>query len=83
MRNMGVALVLSACALIGGCSKSEQPFEGEEPPSVEDYKDVLERRVKSSSGADINIEQELTKYKNSSDINKKELYELQLTLLNR
>ena len=77
-------LIVAALVLCAGCTKEETP-EAKAPekrppielptPSVGAYKKLLEKRESSVGGANINIMQEVSKYQNASDAEKRQLYD--------
>lgn len=63
--------------LILGCGKSEEKYEIVVPdpvPTASDYRQVLEKRITSSDGANINVRQEVNAFENASDAEKREMY---------
>ena len=48
---------------------------GDAPPTPEEYRVLLEQRVASVDGADINIRQEVCRFENATDEEKFELYD--------
>ena len=89
MKHIGLAIILSASAVICGCDATEKkpipamPPAPEKAPAAEQYRALLEKRVRSCGGADINIMKEVSKYNNSSDEGKKALYKEAESLLKR
>ena len=71
-------LIVAALVLCAGCGEKEPPREPQPTspttPSVADYKALLEKRASSVDGANINIMQEVGKYENATDEEKRELY---------
>jgi hypothetical protein len=62
---------------IVGCGRSEEPRESvvyNPVPSVSEYRQVLEKRIASSDGANINVRQEVNAFENASDAEKREMY---------
>ena len=77
MKRIVYALIVTATVICAGCEKRE-PTLGDsapqKPPSVLEYKKLLERRVSSVDGAKINIPQEVSTYQNASDDEKMRLF---------
>lgn len=69
-----LASTVVACFLLGGCS---EPLQSSQPkvPTAAEYRALLERRIRSSGGADIDVQKAVSEYKNSSDEKKKSLYQ--------
>jgi len=81
MKKIMYSLAIAASAFCLGCEKSE-PDTPPEPhtPSTAEYKALLEKRVSSVKGAEINIRQEVGKFENASSAEKRKLYETQKSL---
>lgn len=56
-----------------GCGDDSQPRSSSVQP-VSEYKKLLEKRVDSVDGANINIRKEVSRYENASDEDKRSLY---------
>lgn len=69
MKRIMYSLAIAASAFCLGCGKSEP-----DTPSAAEYKAILEKRVSSPGGANINIRQEVSRFQNASDAEKRELY---------
>ena len=76
MKRIMYLLAIAVSALCLGCGKSDGPVPPSEPytPSAAEYKALLEKRVSSPGGANINIRQEVGKFENASAAEKRELY---------
>lgn len=75
MKRIMYLLAIAVSALCLGCGKSE-PDTPREPytPSTAEYKALLEKRVSSVDGANINIRLEVGKFENASPSEKRDLY---------
>ena len=81
MKKIMYSLTIAISAFCLGCGQSETDSPTETPtPSTSEYKDLLEKRASSPSGAKINIRQEVGKFENASSAEKHELYETQKSL---
>ena len=76
MKKIMYSLAIAASAFCLGCGKSDEPTPSSEPytPSAAEYKALLEKRVSSPGGANINIRQEVSRFQNADDAEKRELY---------
>lgn len=89
MKHVGLAIILSTSAVVCGCDAHEKkpipatPPAPEKTPAAELYRALLEKRVRSCDGADINIMKEVSRYKNSSNDEKTALYKKAEALLKR
>lgn len=88
MKKLIYSLVLASSVLCIGCSQEERdPLEelredlrkaAEEAarvPASSEYRALLERRKTSVDGANINILQEVSKFENATDEEKRKLYD--------
>ena len=81
MKRIIYSLMTAAVVFCVGCGQKER---GAAPSSTEtlqptvptegQYRALLEKRAASVDGANINIKQEVSKYANASDAEKRELY---------
>ena len=75
MKRIMYSLAITASMFCLGCGQSEpDPMPEPSTPSKAEYKALLEKRVSSVDGANINILQELSKFDNASPAEKRELY---------
>lgn len=78
MKKLIYTTSLIASLFIVGCGSEEEraPQQVVQPsvPSVSAYRTLLEKRAASVDGANINVRQEVGKYENASDEEKRELY---------
>jgi len=76
MKRIMYSLAIAASAFCLGCGKSDKPVPSSKQytPSAAEYKALLEKRVSSPGGANINIRQEVSKFENASAAEKRELY---------
>lgn len=73
MNKFFCAFTIAVSLLVVGCSGDDDDTQVPEPsqeskaPTVSEYRQVLEKRIASPDGANINIRQEIGKFENASD----------------
>lgn len=69
-----IVLALLACGC-GEKDRSETPIAPDPVPTVSAFRQILEKRISSADGAEINVRQEVGKFENASDAEKRKMFE--------
>lgn len=83
MKRIMYLFAIGALVLCQGCGEEPNvPHQSSATPTTAAYKALLEKRKSSVGGANINIRQEVSKFQNASDAEKRDLYNQVNALVN-
>jgi len=79
MNRILFALTIASSLIVAGCGEGEDPQPTAQSPAphvptVAEYRQILEKRISSTDGANINVRQEIGKFEKASDADKISMY---------
>lgn len=73
MKIIYILAIVSSILVIGCRKKEEKPSDPVR--TTTEYRELLEKRITSPNGANINVRQEVNTYENASDAEKRKMYD--------